>query len=392
MPLTPCGLPDAYLPLHRLQERQGVYPLDLYLCRGCGHVQMLDIVDPAILFSGEYRYLTGSTPAVVRHFEEYADRVIARVRPAHGSWAIDVGSNDGTLLGFFKARGHRVLGIDAAKEVAAQATAAGIETIPEFLTPQLAERVRREYGPAAVVTCNNAFAHADDLAGMADCIRDLLAEDGVFVFEVSYVLDIVDKMLLGTIFHEHLSHHSVKPMVLFLRRHGMELIDVHRVSLQGGSFIGTAQLASGRRPVDASVGAALALEAERRLDRPEVYREFSARLEQAKAALLRILEDLKGEGKKIAGFGAARGGTTMLFHFELNRFLEFIVDDNPAKQNTFSPVHHIPVLPTRALFDRRPDYVFILAWVHARPIIEKYSAFRTQGGRFIVPLPQPEVV
>ncbi len=169
-----------------------------------------------------------------------------------------------------------MLGIDPAKEIAQKATESGIETLPELLTLDIAKHIREEYGPASVITAFNVFAHADDLPGMAAAIKHMLAPDGVFQFEAQYLMDIVDKLLLGTVFHEHMSHHSLMPMKLFLERHGMELIDVERVNIQQGSIIGTVQLTGAARQVQPSVGELLALEEERRLDTPETVRQFGS--------------------------------------------------------------------------------------------------------------------
>ncbi len=391
VPITPTPVADAYVPKEKLHEVQECFPLDMYLCRACGEVQLRDVVDPKILF-GHYSYFSGRSAGLVKHFQEYAEGVIRKNDLPKGAFVIDVGSNDGSFLRFFKDRGMRVLGIDPAENVAQAANEAGIETLPEFLTAALAEKIRKERGPAQAVTANNVFAHSDDLAGMAECVRALLAPDGVFVFEVSYLLDVIDHMLLGSIFHEHVCYHAVTPLDAFLRRHGMELIDVERVTIQGGSLICTAQLLGGKRRIAASVGELKQLEDRRKLAEPGTLKAFSARLEKVKSDVTGAIRDLHGQGKTIAGFGAARGGTLLIYHFELNDILKFIVDDSPEKQFTFSPGCHIPVLPTSTLYDRKPDYAFILAWVHTKPIVRSHQKFLDQGGKFITCYPDITII
>jgi len=197
VPLGPTPIADDYVPASRLNEKQPIFPLDLYLCCACGHVQLLDVVDPNILF-GNYVYVTSISTSLVEHFREYTDEVLRRANAPAGALVIDVGSNDGSLLKFFKQRGMRVLGIDAAREIAKQATESGIETLGAFFTPDLARTIKQTHGAATIVTANNVFAHADDLGGMAEGIRELLAPDGIFVFEVSYMVDIVEKLLFDT--------------------------------------------------------------------------------------------------------------------------------------------------------------------------------------------------
>ena len=391
VPITATPVADAYVSKDRLNEQQEIYPLDMYQCYDCGHVQLLDVVNPKFLFS-RYSYFSGKSAGLVRHFEEYANSVMDENKLKEGSFVVDIGSNDGVFLKFFKEKGMRVLGIDPAENVSKFANESGIETLPEMFDSKLAEKIRKDYGPADVVAANNVFAHTDNIRDMADAARKLLADDGIFVFEVSYLLDVIDKMLLGTIFHEHVCYHTVKPMKSFLRNQNMELIDVKRVSVQGGSIIGTAQLAGGRRKVSSSVDNLIQLEESRGLYKPGGLRDFSKRLENVKSQVTYLLQDLKAQGKTIAGFGAARGGTLLMYHFDLGRILDYIVDDDPDKQGLYSPGYHIPVLPSSAIYERRPDYIFILAWVHSKPIIRSHQAYLDQGGRFITCFPEIKVI
>jgi SAM-dependent methyltransferase len=389
--LAPTPVAEKYVTKEQAGQAQESYPMDLYMCRDCSHVQILDVVDPKFVFDS-YTYSSSNTSGIVKHFEECADKIVGRYKPAPKALVVDIGSNDGGFLRCFQSRGLRVLGVDPAKEIAQKATKSGIETLAEFLSLDLARKLKKERGPASVVTAFNVFAHADDLGGMADSIRELLAPDGVFVFEVSYLLDVIDRMLLGTIFHEHLSYHSIKPMRDFLRRHGMELIDVERVTIQGGSFIGTAQLIGGPHAVSSTVGELLELEKNRGLEKPETVKGFATRLKQVKDELGGMLINFKRQGKTIAGYGAARSGTTLISQMDLGNVLSFIVDDSAEKQNKLSPGHHIPVLPTKAMYERRPDYVFILAWIHAKKIIENNKQYVEQGGHFVVCFPEIKVI
>lgn len=389
--LSPTAVAEKYATRDELDQETPTYPLDLHLCRDCGHVQLLDVVNPQFLFDA-YTYVSANTEPLVRHFDESAATICSRYKIAPGSLVVDVGSNDGSLLRCFQKRGMKVLGIDPAGEIAKKATAAGIPTIPDFLTLDLARTIKKEHGSAAVVCAFNVYAHADDLSGMTDSIREMLAPGGVFMFEFSYLLDILDRKLLGTIFHEHLSYHSIKPMVSFLQRHGMELIDVQRNMIQGGSVVGTAQFIGGHHPVRPSVKELLDLETERRLDQPETLKGFAHQLQHARQKLEELMSDLKQRGKTVWGYGAARSGTTLIAQMNLGRIISHIVDDSPDKQGKFSPGEHIPILPSSALYEQRPDYVFILAWIHASRIIANNRAYLDQGGHFIVCFPEIQVI
>jgi SAM-dependent methyltransferase len=390
--LTPTPPANAFVSPAERDKPQPVFPLDLFLCKSCFHLQMLDVVDPRLLFEN-YVYVSGTSPVFVRHFQDYAVELIRRYAPAPGSLALDIGSNDGTLLRFFKEAGLAVLGIDPARSIAEAATRAGIETAVGFFTPDLAQRLRAERGAAAIVTANNVFAHIDDLAGVVRGVRSLLAADGVFAFEVSYLVDVVEKTLFDTIYHEHLSYHSVRPLIRFFAANGMELIEAQRVPTHGGSLRGIAQLRGGPWKVGPSVAEALATEARLGLDKAESFRAFGRDIDRIKAELRRLLQGFKAAGKSIAGFGAPAKATTLMYHFDIGpKIVDFIVDDSPLKQGLLTPGMHIPVLGSSALAERRPDYLIVLAWNFAQSIVAKHGAYRAAGGQFVIPLPEIEVI
>lgn len=391
VPLAPTPVAEKYVARDQLDDPTPSYPLDLHLCLDCGHVQLLDVVDPAYLFDN-YTYQSGNTKPLVQHFDEVAETTVARYGIRPGDLVVDIGSNDGSLLRAFQKRGAQVLGVDPARDIARRATESGIPTLPEFLGPALARRIRNEHGPARVVCAFNVYAHADDLAGMTDSIRELLAPDGVFVCEFSYLLDILDRMLLGTIFHEHLSHHAFRPLDAFLRRHGLQSIDVQRNGIQGGSVVATSQRLDGPHPVSPSVAALLDLERERGLDRPETLRRFSDNLLDLKRRVDRLVADLRARGQRLWGYGAARSGTTLIAQMNLGKVIESIVDDGPDKQNKFSPGDHIPIRPSADLLAVQPEYVIVLAWIHAERIIQNNRAYLERGGKFVVCFPELRIV
>jgi SAM-dependent methyltransferase len=389
--LAPTPPANAFVPAGEAGTAQAVYPLDLHFCRACAHVQLLDVVDPAVLFEN-YVYVSGTSPVFVRHFESYAGELLKRAASAPDCLAVDIGSNDGILLSFFQTAGLRVLGIDPAKAIAADATKRGLETLNAFFTPGLAKRLRAERGPAAIVTANNVFAHADDLRGIAEGVRELLAPDGIFAFEVSYLLDVVEKTLFDTIYHEHVAYHSVNPLKLFLASAGLELFDAERVDTHGGSLRGFAQRAGGPRAATGAVERLIALDKKAGLDRAETFKNFAADIDARKDELSALLRSFKKQGKKVAGFGAPAKATTLMHHFALGAdLLDFVIDDSPLKQGLLTPGLHIPVLPAQALYERKPDYALVLAWNFAPSIMAKHKAFSEAGGRFVVPLPRVEV-
>jgi SAM-dependent methyltransferase len=390
--LKPTPPANAFVSRQELDRLQPTFPLDVFFCHACTHVQLLDVVDPRVLFEN-YVYVSGTSPSFVRHFKSYAAEIAEFAGLKSGDLVVDIGSNDGTLLKAFKSNGAKVLGIDPARDIAGAATAAGIQTLPELFDPALGRRIAKEFGRAKVVTANNVFAHIDDLGGVADGIREMLAPDGVFVFEVSYLLDVVESVLFDTIYHEHLAYHAVRPLIPFLQSHGLELIEAIRVPTHGGSLRGIAQLAGGPRRRAASVDQALKLEQAAGLDRLATYIDLAKRIDGLARDLTKLFAGIKAEGKTIAGFGAPAKATTLMYHFGIGPdVIDFIVDDSPLKQNLYTPGMHIPVLPAQAIVERNPDYLVILAWNFAEPIIAKNAAFRARGGRFIVPAPKLEIL
>jgi len=389
--LKPSPIGDAYVAPQQANVPQPSYPIDLHMCRQCGLAQLIDVIDPKILY-GEYIYVTASSLGLSEHFRNYAASVTERCKLRPGSLVVDIGSNDGTLLRRFKEKGMVVLGIEPATHIAAQATADGINTIDMFFTPDLANQILAEHGYAKVVTANNVFANIDDLKSWTLAVNTLLNSDGVFVFESYYLADLVQNMVFDFIYHEHLSAFSVKPIKILFEQIGLELVAVERVQTKGGSLRYFVQRPGGPLERDGSVAELLKLENDMGLYKKETFLNFAKRIDGLKQETLRFLASAKRDGKSIAGFGASITGTTLIYHFEIGEYMDFHVDDNPAKQGLLSPGLHLPVLPSTVLYERKPDYVVVLAWRYAEPFIRKNSVFLANGGCFVIPVPQFEVV
>ena len=389
--LTPTPPANAFVAEEGIDKTQPVFPLELFFCGRCHHVQLLDVVNPDYLFR-DYVYVSGTSPSFVRHFEEYAGNIIKRFQPKPRALVVDIGSNDGTLLKFFQAQGQTVLGIDPAVSIAQVASDAGIETWPEFFDANTVKRILAGKGRAAVVCANNVFAHADDLGGIADNIRALLAPDGVFVFEVSYLGDVYEDILFDTIYHEHVAYHSVGPLKKFFAAYGLDLFSVSRVSSHGGSIRGLVQISGGPWRTDESVETLIAHERAMKIDRAETWSNYGEKIVSVGERLRRLLSEIKGEGKSVAGFGAPAKATTLMYHFGLGPdIIDFIADDSPLKQGLYSPGLHIPVIPAIEIYQRKPDYLIILAWNFAKSIMDNHEKFRVDGGKFILPLPRVEI-
>lgn len=386
--LAPTPPANEFVRESDLQKPQGKIPLTLLLCRRCGHLQLAEVVSPERLF-GHYVYVSGTSPVFVAHFARYAGAMCERFGLGASSFVVDIGSNDGTLLKQFQARGVvDVLGIDPAEEIAREARSAGVPTLDGFFDADVAGTIRSEYRPANLVCANNVFAHAADLGALARAVRAVLAPDGVFVFEVSYLVDVVEKLLFDTIYHEHTSYHAVAPLVRFFDSLGMRLFDAERVDAHGGSVRCFVAAKSAPHADTERLASLLAVEEQHGLSTPAVYARLKERITERGAQVRARLRELASSGKSIAGFGAPAKLTTLMHELGIDGSLvSFIVDDSPWKQGLYTPGTHIPVLASSALAERRPDVCVVFAWNFADAIIAKHSAFTQAGGRFIVPLP-----
>lgn len=387
--LAPTPPANAFVDKNLLNKEQPLFPLNLYFCESCGHVQLLTVVNPEVLFR-EYVYVSGTSPTFVKHFSDYAESLHLTYGfvPAK-SPVVEIGSNDGTLLEQFRRLGYPVLGVDPAQQIADAATKRGLKTLAKFFSADLAVEIKSEFGPARIICANNVFAHADNLKDILAGVRTLLSEDGLFVFEVSYLLDVYEGTLFDTIYHEHLAYHSVKPLVPFFANAGLELIDVQRVPTHGGSIRGTAQLSGSPHGHSGAVTDLIVLEEAIGLDRAETFIRFGENIQKVKNDLTKTLSALKSEGKSIAGYGAPAKATTLMHHFGLDReTIDFIVDDSEFKQNLYSPGLHIPVRPSEVIGKYNPDCIVILAWNFAEPILAKLESFIARGGKVIIPLPE----
>lgn len=388
--LNPTPLADQYIEKAFLDKAQPSYPLDLYFCNDCFHLQLLDIINPDELFSN-YIYETKSSPGLVNHFRAYASDVHSRLGDLSGKRALDIGSNDGTLLHFFQDLGMDVLGVDAAREIAENATAGGLETLHGFFDGKMAHAIRHR-GEMDLITANNVYAHADNLSEITRGIASLLKPEGVFIFEVSYLPDLMENAVFDFVYHEHLCYHSIISLDSFLKRNGLMLFDVHRVPTKGGSIRGYAKPADGLRRVTENVTRFITDERFKRLDTKAPYIAFEKRINGIRDRARQFVDQEKKQGKIFYGYGACATATTLMYHFGLEKDLTRIVDDNVDRQGLFSPGAHIPVVGPDAIYREKPDYILITAWRFADAIMANHPAYLESGGAFILPLPEVKIV
>ncbi|MGE0849767.1 MAG: class I SAM-dependent methyltransferase [Hyphomicrobiaceae bacterium] len=383
-------LADRLVAPANLADAEPIFPLKVAFCGDCGLVQITETVDPKVLFADQYPYYSSFSPALLDHSRANALDLMERRGLTQDSLVIELASNDGYLLKNYRSHGITVIGIDPAEGPAKAAEAAGVPTLREFFTVELAQRLRAEGRRADVVHANNVLAHVADTNGFMAGIRLILKDDGVAVVEVPYLKSLIDNVEFDTIYHEHLCYFSVTALDALARRHRLYLNEIKQLHIHGGSL--RLYLEPTER-VGASVKGLLELEKRIGLDTFSYFQDFAGKVERLRSDLLALLRELKAQGKSIAAYGAAAKGATMINYVGIGReAIDFVVDRNVHKQGKYMPGQKLPILPPEALLTKRPDYVLMLAWNFAEEIMAQQHQYRELGGRFIVPVPEPRVV
>jgi SAM-dependent methyltransferase len=361
-------------------------------CETCALLQITESVDPEALF-GEYAYFSSYSTTMLAHASALVERLI-RDRGLDGdSLAMEIASNDGYLLLHYVRAGVPALGIDPARNVVEAAAERGVETICAFFDEELAGELAAGGRRASVLHANNVLAHVPDVNGVVAGIAAVLVPDGVAVVETPYVRDLVERTEFDTVYHEHLFYYSLTALDLLFARNGLRIVDVERLDIHGGSlrvFAVRADSAEERRP---AVGELLDDEERLGIARAPYFEDFAARVEILRGELWEVLRDLKAQGHRIAAYGAAAKGATLLNAFGIGAdVLDFVADRSEHKQGLYMPGVRLPIVAPEHLLEAMPDDVLLLAWNFADEILEQQDDYRRRGGRFILPIPRPRLV
>lgn len=382
-------LANALLSESQLGAAEPRYPLALVFCPACTLVQITETVPPDVLFR-DYLYFSSFSDTMVAHARAIAQRLMRARHLGPGSLVMEVASNDGYLLQHYRDQGVPVLGIEPARNIARVAEEKGIPTIAEFFGREVAASLAAEGRRADVLHANNVLAHVADLNGVVAGMAAVLKPTGVAVVEAPYVKDMIDHVEFDTIYHEHLCYFSLSALQRLFARHGLTIVDVERLPIHGGTL---RIFASPAGAPSAAVTALLAEEAAWGVSDPGFYQSFGARVARLRQDLLAMLAGFKRSGKRIAVYGASAKGSTLLNYFGIGPdTLDFVVDRSTVKQGLFTPGTHLPIRSPETLLADRPDYVLLLTWNFAEEILAQQAEYRQQGGRFVIPIPEPRVV
>jgi len=401
------------------------FPLRLAVCESCWMLQITDIVPPVELFS-EYLYFSSFSDAMLRHAKLAAEQHIASEQLHAGSFVVEVASNDGYLLRNFVDAGIPCLGIEPATNIARVATEKGIPTLNRFFTLDLARQLAspplegrvpptgephpNSAGPAPspgaphslppasradLILGNNVFAHVPDTNDFVAALAALVKPTGRIVLEFPYACDLVEHLEFDTIYHEHVFYFTLTSLIPLFARHGLDVVDVERIPIHGGSLRFSAAPA-GSRPVADSVRQLLAEETAKGVASHAYYEAFAGKVHALRSQLLDLLRDLRAKGHRIAAYGASAKGSTLLNFYGIGRDgldgLEFVADRSTAKQGRLTPGSHLPIVPPSELLARRPDFALLLTWNFAEEILAQQQEYRAAGGRFILPVPTVRIV
>ncbi len=382
---------ESILRAEQLNKMEAFYPLHVYVCTRCFLVQLEEYVAPDGIFT-EYAYFSSYSDTWLRHAKAYTDAIVARRRLGASSRVLELASNDGYLLQYFREKGIPVLGVEPAANVAAVAMQKDIPTRVAFFGPEIARDIAAEWGKADLIIGNNVLAQVPDVNGFVEGIKIALERNGVATLEFPHLMKLVEENQFDTIYHEHFSYFSFTAAEKIFAAHGLRLFDVEELPTHGGSLRIYACHAHGGETISGRARELRAREDEAGLGRVEYYDNFADNVKRTKRRLLDFLIQAKGAGKSIVGYGAPGKGNTLLNYCGIRTdFVDYTVDRNPYKHGKFTPGTHIPILPPETINQTKPDFILILPWNIKDEIIEQLAHVRGWGARFVVPIPEVNI-
>ncbi len=382
---------NSFLTIKKLKNKERKFPLRLYICKNCNHLQLLDVVDKKYLFS-DYHYFTSANKPIIEHFEKYAKNVYTKIlKKRKNPFVIEIGSNDGTLLKKFLKYKVNVLGIEPAKNLAEISTKSHIQTENSFFDIKIAKKISKKQ-KADLIIANNVLGHVDDLQEFLGGILEILKDDGVFVFEVPHALNLVQKLEFDTIYHEHISYFSIIPLSKWLKNYGLEIYNVEKKMVHGGT-IRVYVSKKGNFKIKKSVKRIKEIEKKYAMNKISTYKIFAENVIDLRKRLVKKIETLKMDNK-IFGYGAPAKGNVLLNYCKIdNKILDFITDTTKIKQGKYAPGSKVKIRSPDIISEKGTGYIaLLLAWNYKSSIIKKERKFLKRGGKFLIPVPKPRLI
>ncbi len=387
-------LVNTYVPATDAAKKDPVFPLQILFCNDCALSQLSIVVRPEILYS-QYFYRSSISKTFTEHCFAFAKQAVNTFNLNAKDLVVDIASNDGCALNEFRKFSVRVVGVEPATNLAELAHKQGIPTINMFWNEGVARKIQTEYGATRLITAMNVFAHVHDLDAFLAAAKSLLADDGVLALEVPYLLNFVNKNEFDTSYHEHLSYFLVKPLMHLFERHDMEIADIKKFTIHGGTirvYVKHKNNTHVRTDPDA-IRWLLELEKDLGLYDIKTYLHFSQDVQKIRQDLVELLQRLRQQGKVIAAYGASAKGTVLMNYCGITKeMVQYVVDDTPEKQGLLTPGTHIPIVPASMLQTQKPDYLLLLAWNFADELMEKTQEYKDAGGRYIIPIPNVQII
>jgi len=368
------------------------YPLKVYSCRSCGFKQLNYVVKPEILYKKNYPYESSITKAGKKHWEEFANSTVKDFNLRKGDLAVDIGSNTGVLLSAFRKNNLKIIGVDPAQNISRIANRRGVFTISDFFNKKVVKKILKKSGKAKLISGTNVFAHINDLKTFINNIKNLLHKNGIFVIEVPHFLHLLKNLEYDTIYHEHLSYITVKPLIPFFKKFNLEIIDIQQRDIHGGSiriFISR----KGNYKIRKNVNNIFKIEKKANLNDKKILINFQKRVVENRIELTSLISKLKKDKKKIIILSAPAKGMTLLNYCKIDGdFVDYATEKSKIKQGLYTPGGNIPVYSDAKILKSMPDYAILLAWNFSKEIIKNNIKYLKKGGKFIIPIPKVKII
>lgn len=383
---------NDYVKPEHVNTIQQSYPLVIYVCANCFLVQVGERVSPEKIYS-DYYYFSSYSHSWLQHAKRYVELMVGKYGISREHFVVEIASNDGYLLQYFKKKEIPILGVEPSENVARASIEKGIPTEKVFFGEETAKKLKVKYAAADVILGNNVLAHVPDINDFIKGLDVMLNEEGIMTFEFPHLFQLVKNKQFDTIYHEHFFYYSLIVVESLFKKHGMRIFDVQQLSTHGGSVrIFVARESNKKFPVNGSVERALNLEIENGYLDIDFYKSFGRKVQQLKTEIVTLVEDVKNHGHTLVGYGAPGKGNTLLNYCEIGRdMIDYTVDRNPSKQGHYLPGSLIPIYHPAKIRETKPDYVFILPWNLKDEIMEQLSYVRDWDGKFIIPIPEPVI-